>query len=205
MHKEVLNDKQLELLPVMASFRKEYYLVGGTAIALHIGHRRSIDFDMFKPSAINHKKNLDRITQAGYPCTVTRRVTEQMNLIVNEVKVTFFQYPFPINPTEKFETYFKLPSLLQLAAMKAYALGRRSKWKDYVDLFFLLKEHFSIEEISQCATGIFGELYSEKMFRAQMCYFEDVDYTEVVDYLIPNPPPDEEIRAGLTAFSKEGL
>jgi len=205
MHKEVLNDKQLELLPVMASFRKEYYLVGGTAIALHIGHRRSIDFDMFKPSAINHKKNLDRITQAGYPCTVTRRVTEQMNLIVNEVKVTFFQYPFPINPTEKFETYFKLPSLLQLAAMKAYALGRRSKWKDYVDLFFLLKEHFSIEEISQCATGIFGELYSEKMFRAQLCYFEDVDYTEEVDYLIPNPPPDEEIRAGLTAFSKEGL
>jgi hypothetical protein len=205
MHKEVLNDKQLELLPVMASFRKEYYLVGGTAIALHIGHRRSIDFDMFKPSAINHKKNLDRITQAGYPCTVTRRVTEQMNLIVNEVKVTFFQYPFPINPTEKFETYFKLPSLLQLAAMKAYALGRRSKWKDYVDLFFLLKEHFSIEEISQCAIGIFGELYSEKMFRAQMCYFEDVDYTEEVDYLIPNPPPDEEIRAGLTAFSKEGL
>lgn len=205
MHKEVLNDKQLELLPIMASFRKEYYLVGGTAIALHIGHRRSIDFDMFKPSAINHKKNLDRITQAGYPCTVTRRVTEQMNLIVNEVKVTFFQYPFPINPTEKFETYFKLPSLLQLAAMKAYALGRRSKWKDYVDLFFLLKEHFSIEEISQCATGIFGELYSEKMFRAQMCYFEDVDYTEEVDYLIPNPPPDEEIRAGLTAFSKEGL
>jgi len=205
MHKEVLNDKQLELLPIMASFRKEYYLVGGTAIALHIGHRRSIDFDMFKPSAINHKKNLDRITQAGYPCTVTRRVTEQMNLIVNEVKVTFFQYPFPINPTEKFETYFKLPSLLQLAAMKAYALGRRSKWKDYVDLFFLLKEHFSIEEISQCAIGIFGELYSEKMFRAQMCYFEDVDYTEEVDYLIPNPPPDEEIRAGLTAFSKEGL
>lgn len=205
MHKEVLNDKQLELLPVMASFRKEYYLVGGTAIALHIGHRRSIDFDMFKPSAINHKKNLDRITLAGYPCTVTRRVTEQMNLIVNEVKVTFFQYPFPINPTEKFESYFKLPSLLQLAAMKAYALGRRSKWKDYVDLFFLLKEHFSIEEISQCATGIFGELYSEKMFRAQMCYFEDVDYTEEVDYLIPNPPPDEEIRAGLTAFSKEGL
>jgi hypothetical protein len=89
--------------------------------------------------------------------------------------------------------------------MKAYALGRRSKWKDYVDLYFLLKDHFSIAEISCCATNIFGELYSEKMFRAQMCYFEDVDYTEEVDYLIPNPPPDEEIRAGLTAFSKEGL
>lgn len=205
MHKEILSNKQLELLPVMAGFRREYYLVGGTAIALYLGHRRSIDFDLFKPSAINHKKNLDRLTESGFPCMVTRRVAEQMNLIVNDVKVTFCQYPFPIDPTERFDVYFKLPSLLQLAAMKAYALGRRSKWKDYVDLFFLLKGHFSIEEISQCATGVFEELYSEKMFRAQLCYFEDVDYTEEVDYLILNPPSDEEIRSELTAFSKEGL
>lgn len=205
MHKEILNSKQLELLPVMATFRKEYYLVGGTAIALHLGHRRSIDFDMFKPSAINHKKNLDRLTETGFPCTVTRRVTEQMNLIVNDVKVTFFQYPFPIQATEKLESYFRLPSLLQLTAMKAYALGRRSKWKDYVDLCFLLKEHFSIEEISACATALFGDLYSEKMFRAQLCYFEDVDYTEEVDYMIPNPPSDEEIRKSLTSIAKEGV
>jgi predicted nucleotidyltransferase component of viral defense system len=62
MHKEILSEKQLELLSVMSSFRREYYLVGGTAIALYLGHRRSIDFDMFKPSDINHKKNLDRLT-----------------------------------------------------------------------------------------------------------------------------------------------
>ena len=62
MHDEVLNDAQRRLLPLMAQFRREYYLVGGTAIALHIGHRRSIDFDMFKLTPINHKKNLDRIS-----------------------------------------------------------------------------------------------------------------------------------------------
>lgn len=205
MHKEILNDSQLELLPVMASFRREYYLVGGTAIALYLGHRRSIDFDMFKPSAINHKKNLDRLTEAGFSCSVTRRVTEQMNLIVNGVKVTFFQYPFPVQPTEKFEAYFRLPSLLTLAAMKAYALGRRSKWKDYVDLYFLLRDRFSIEDISQCATAIFGDLFSEKIFRAQLCFFEDVDYTEEVDYLIPTPPTEEEIRNSLTEIVQRGL
>ena len=205
MHKEILNSKQQELLPVKAAFCREYYLVGGTAIALHLGHRRSIDFDMFKPSAINHKKILDCLTESGFPCMVTRRVTEQMNLIVNDVKVTFFQYPFPVQPTEKFETYFRLPSLLQLAAMKAYALGRRSKWKDYVDLYFLLKEHFTIGDISKCATAIFGDLYSEKMFRAQLCYFEDVDYTEEVDYIIPNPPTDEEIRKTLTEIVQRGI
>ena len=205
MHKEILSEKQLELLSVMSSFRREYYLVGGTAIALNLGHRRSIDFDMFKPSDINHKKNLDRLTESGFPCLVTRRVKEQMNLIVNDVKVTFFQYPFPIQALEKFDTFFRLPSLLQLTAMKSYALGRRSKWKDYVDLYFLLKDFFTIEEISACANQIYSNLYSEKMFRAQLCYFEDVDYTEEVEYMIPNPPSNEEIRNSLTEIAQQGL
>ena len=61
MHEEILNAAQQSLLPLMSQFRREYYLVGGTAIALHIGHRRSVDFYMFKPTSLNHKKNLDRI------------------------------------------------------------------------------------------------------------------------------------------------
>lgn len=198
MHSEVLNDKQLDLLPLMAQFRREYYLVGGTAIALYIGHRRSIDFDLFKSTAINHKRNLDKLSASPFAHLVTRRVAEQMNVIINDVKVTFFQYPFPIEPTEKFQATFRMPSLLQLAAMKAYALGRRSKWKDYVDLFFLLRDHFSINEISATASLLFGELYSEKLFRSQLCYFEDIDYTEVVDYIIPNPPTDKLIKQYLT-------
>ena len=128
-----------------------------------------------------------------------------MNLIINDVKVTFFQYPFPINPTEKFETFFRLPSLLQLAAMKAYALGRRSKWKDYVDLYFLLHGYFSIADISAAATQIFGELYSEKMFRAQLCYFDDIDYTEAVEYLVPNPPSEQAIKQSLITMATEGI
>ena len=131
MHEEILNTAQRELLPLMKRFAREYYLVGGTAIALQIGHRRSIDFDMFKQSAINHKKTLDKITEAGFETLVTRRVFEQMNLLVNDVKLTFFQYPFPVVAEEKFKDIFRMPSLLSLAAMKAYALGRRSKWKDY--------------------------------------------------------------------------
>lgn len=201
MHKEVLNIKQLELLPTMEQFKREYYLVGGTAIALHIGHRRSIDFDLFKFSAINHKKNIDKLNSSGYQHTITRRVSEQMNLVINDVKVTFFQYPFPIEPNCSFENYFRMPSLLQLAAMKAYALGRRSKWKDYVDLYFLLTEHFTIIEISECATKLFGELFSEKLFRSQLCYFDDVDYSEEVDFIIPNPPTDDEIKTKLTELS----
>ena len=205
MHSEILDNRQIELLPLMVQFRREYYLVGGTAIALYIGHRRSIDFDLFKLSPINHKRNLDKISATSFAHMVTRRVAEQMNLIVNDVKVTFFQYPFPVEPTAKFESYFRLPSLLQLAAMKAYVLGRRSKWKDYVDLYFLLSNHFTIADITATATQIFGELFSEKMFRSQLCYFDDIDYTEAVDWLIPNPPTDDEIRKALTDIAVQGL
>ena len=205
MHSEILNDRQRELLPLMAQFRREYYLVGGTAIALYLGHRRSIDFDLFKPGAINHKRNLDKIVATSFTHIVTRRVTEQMNLIVNDVKVTFFQYPFPVEPTARFEQTFRLPTLLQLAAMKAYALGRRSKWKDYVDLYFLLRDHFTLADICAEATCIFGELFSEKMFRSQLCYFKDIDYTEAVDWLMANPPTDEEIKQRLTEIAVQDI
>jgi len=201
MYKEILNSQQIELLPLMSQFKREYYLVGGTAIALYIGHRRSIDFDMFKFAPVNHKKNLDKMIDSGFEHMVTRRVTEQMNLVVNGVKVTFFQYPFSIKPSTNFEDCFRLPSLLDLAAMKAYALGRRSKWKDYVDLNFLLMGHFTIAEISKRAEELFGELFSEKLFRSQLCYFDDIDYTEEVEYVIPNPPTDEDVKKTLTELA----
>lgn len=203
MHQEILNKQQCELLELMSDFKREYYLVGGTAIALYLGHRRSIDFDMFKQSTINHKKNLDKISLSGFEYIVTRRVAEQMNLIVNGVKVTFFQYPFPVEAKGKACDTFRVPSLLTLAAMKAYALGRRSKWKDYVDLYFLLTEHFSIQEISAEATQLFGELFSEKMFRIQLTYFEDVDYSEEVEYLIETPPTDQQVKDKLTELATQ--
>lgn len=198
MHIEILNDKQRMLLPVIAQFRREYYLVGGTAIALYLGHRRSIDFDLFKKSRINHKKNLDKLSACNFKMLVTRRVEEQMNLVVNDVKLTFFEYPFDIQATNKFDTYARMPSLLDLAAMKAYALGRRSKWKDYVDLYFIMKDHNSLAEIQDRAYDLFGELFSDKLFRSQLAYYEDVDYTEEVDYMVDNPPADMEIKDYLT-------
>ena len=200
-HKEILNENQIELLPLIGEFKREYYLVGGTAIALYLGHRRSIDYDLFKFSALNRKKNLDKIQSLGFKPIVTWNVADQMNLIVNEVKLTFFQYPFQIKSNNVFDGIVRIPDLLDLAAMKAYALGRRSKWKDYVDLYFLLNDKFTLGEISNRATEIYGDLFSDKLFRSQLSYFEDVDYSEEVDYLIPTPPTEEEIKNRLIAIS----
>ena len=193
MHKEIFNHNQIELLQLVKQFKKEYYLVGGTAIALHIGHRRSIDFDLFKFSSIKPRSIIEKISAYNYPFLVTRRVSEQLNVSVLDVKFTFYQYPFKIKATEKFGDILVLPTLLELAAMKAYALGRRSKWKDYVDFYFILKDYFSINQIAQKATLIYEQLFSEKLFRAQLCYFDDIDYTEPVEFLAA-PIPDEEIK-----------
>jgi hypothetical protein len=196
MYKEILSIKQVELLTLIKQFIREYYLVGGTAIALHIGHRRSIDFDLFKYSTIKHSNNLKKISSFKYQYHITRRVAEQMNLTINEVKITFYQYPFKIDPDCRFEDVLRLPELIDLAAMKAYALGRRSKWKDYVDLYFIIKSYYSIDQISKRAIELFDQMFSEKLFRAQLSYFKDIDYSEPVEYLCP-PVSEEEIKNNL--------
>jgi hypothetical protein len=62
---------------------------------------------------------------------------------VDNVKITFYQFPFKINAENRFDNIVNVPDLLTLAAMKAFALGGSNKWKDYVDLYYLLKFHFS--------------------------------------------------------------
>jgi hypothetical protein len=188
MHKEVLSKEQIELLTFVKKFQKEYYLVDGTAIALQIGHRRSIDFDLFKNKPIRPKTILSKISESGFSYTVTRRVTEQLNVTISNVKFTFYEYPFSIEAPIVFESTLRMPELLDLAAMKAYALGRRSKWKDYVDLYFLLRDHFSIDQITDRANQIFEQLFSQKLFRAQISYFDNINYDEPIEFILPVPP-----------------
>jgi len=197
MHTQIFNPDQVRLLPLVRQFKKEFYLVGGTAIALYLGHRRSVDFDLFKYSSLKPLKIIGTISDFGFPYSITRRVTEQLNVTVNNVKFTFFQYPFKISATEKLEDIIRLPDLTDLAAMKAYALGRRSKWKDYVDLYFILNGHLTVKQICDRTSKLFGELFSEKQFRAQLCYFDDVDYSEPVEYLV-KPVTEEIIKSFLT-------
>lgn len=196
MYNQIFNSNQVQLLSLVKQFKKEFYLVGGTAIALHLGHRRSIDFDLFKFSPIKPKSIIQTISGFEYPYIVTRRVTKQLNLSINDVKFTFYQYPFKIAAKEKLEDILRLPNLIDLAAMKAYALGRISKWKDYVDLYFILKDHFTVKQISERTSDLFDQLFSEKLFRAQLSYFDDMDYSEPVEYLV-QPVPSDEIKSFL--------
>jgi hypothetical protein len=191
MHKEILSESQVNLLPLVREFKREFYLVGGTAIALYLGHRRSIDFDLFKYTSLSPKRILSKISSSGQTYLVTRRVSEQLNITINGVTFTFFEYPFKIEAPGTFEDFIRIPSLIDLAAMKAYALGRRSKWKDYVDFYFLLRDHYTIDQISERAQEIYEQLFSPKLFRAQISYFNDIIHSEPVEFLVPSPSGEE--------------
>jgi hypothetical protein len=195
MHNNILSKEQIELLPFIQSFKKEFYMVGGTAVSLQIGHRESIDFDMFKFGNVQPTKIVQRLETFGWDYQLIYKNAESFHIIANGVKITFFQYPFEVKTTKVFEG-IKLPDLLNLAAMKAYALGRRSKWKDYVDLYFILKNYHTFEEISNKAEEVYTGLFSPKLFKNQLCYFSDINYSEEVTYCI-DPISDEEIKAFL--------
>jgi len=201
MHKEILTSSQESLLPLIAVFSKDFGLVGGTAIALQIGHRQSIDFDLFSNKPFENEKIRNILAGKGQINQVIRDEKDQYELIINGVRLTFLYYPFPIHFSVKVDSSIKMPDLLTLAAMKAYALGRRAKWKDYVDLYFILSTHFSVSQISKKGKQIYGNEFNEKNFRVQLAYHEDIDHTEEVIFMPEFAVEDEKIKEKLTEFS----
>jgi hypothetical protein len=99
MHLEILSDEQKDMLALFSVFKREYYMVGGTAIALHIGHRKSIDFDMFKYKPLRKSDIYNKIYAAGFKPVLVFEDYQQLHLIVNNVKCTFFSFPYSVNAT----------------------------------------------------------------------------------------------------------
>lgn len=198
MHTDILTKKQLDLLPIVKLYgSRGYYLVGGTALALQLGHRRSIDFDFFIDKHFNNNKIIEEVENI-YPIEQTYiNQTDQLAIVVHEVQMTWYRYEYSIPLQSEWEGYIKIPDPLTIGAMKAFALGQRAKWKDYVDLYFLLKQ-FSLKEISARALELFGSgLYDEALFRGQLSYYVGIDYRELPEYMPGFEVSDEEIKKTL--------
>lgn len=201
MYKEILTKEQEDLLSLVEKFSPEFGLVGGTAIALHLGHRRSIDFDLFTNTAFKNSAIKKKVSKHQAIQEVFTDENGQFTFFVNGVKMTFFEYLFPIDFSEKFESVIRMPDLLTLGAMKAYALGRRAKWKDYVDIYFIAKKHNGLDGIVKRAREIFKGEFNEKIFRVQLAYFEDIDRGEKMEYMDGFSVSDEVIKKELIRFS----
>lgn len=200
MHSEVLTARQIKLLPLIKQFSNKFGLAGGTAIAYHLGHRHSIDFDLFSLTNFYNRKIQDAIREKHTINRVYISSPYELTLLVDNIKMTFYKYPFKISFTEPFESAIKIPDLLTLAAMKAFAMGKRAKWKDYVDMYFIF-QRYSLYEIANCADKLFKGEFNERLFREQLAYFKDVDYSEKVDFMPGFAVEDEEVKSKLTKIS----
>lgn len=120
---------------------------------------------MFTDKQLNKVRIKGKLIQFPFNKIPIFEDVDQLYLLINEVKITFFSFPFPVKYPTKLYKNINMPTLLSLAAMKAFALERRAKWKDYVDLYFILQNNYNIQEICAEANEIFGQQFSEKLFR----------------------------------------
>ncbi|MFA6400510.1 MAG: hypothetical protein WCX31_02630 [Salinivirgaceae bacterium] len=86
MYNNILNERQNELLPFLNKFKRTYFLVGGTSIALYIGHRRSVDFGLFTYGKINKQRIKAALLEVPFKKTILFEDVDQLHFIINEVQ-----------------------------------------------------------------------------------------------------------------------
>jgi len=107
MHKEILTREQVCLLPLIKTFSKNFGLVGGTAVAFYLGHRQSLDFDLFTNKEFENLEIRRKILKFGKIERVLRDEEGQYTVVVDGVRITFFYYPFRINFPKNFNKVIK--------------------------------------------------------------------------------------------------
>ena len=117
MHKEILVREQVALLPLIQGFSEDFVLVGGTAIALQMGHRQSIDFDLFSYGDFDNRKIRKKILLWSKIDRTFVSNDGEYAIMVNKVKIAFYNFPYKIKASARLLQTIRLPDLLTLAAM----------------------------------------------------------------------------------------
>ena len=161
---------------IQTMMQKEYLdsfvLVGGTALALQLGNRESIDLDLFSNTDFASNELLTSLLK-DYQIVVNNQLSQTLITTINYVKVDFikFHYPF-IRPFLVIEN-IRMASLEDIAAMKLDAITGRGSKKDFYDLFFLL-QHYSIDELFSFYTEKYPHQTTFHVARS-LTYFDDAD------------------------------
>ncbi|MCC5931159.1 MAG: nucleotidyl transferase AbiEii/AbiGii toxin family protein [Cyclobacteriaceae bacterium] len=151
---------------------KNARLVGGTALALHIGHRKSIDLDLFG------ELNMD-VFNTGYPFgndvqAVNIRNTQNIKIfIINNIKVDIVNYTYPWLEDQYMEDDIRLATLSDISAMKLAAVTGRGTKKDFIDISFLL-DSISLKNMMANYLKKYHD-GSEFMVLKSLTYFADAE------------------------------
>jgi len=196
-HIEVLPDEQKELLELLSKqdWVKSFYLVGGSALALQIGHRQSLDFDFFIEKDFKTKEIIDYLKGLG-KFELFDEMEDTINGLLNSVNISFLKYEYSLIKSSHKYSDLIIADVLDIALMKLNAISGRGSKKDFIDIFFLLNI-FSLSELFKEYENKYGvEISNNYHLLKSLVYFEDaekqpmpemiksVEWSEVKDTII---------------------
>ena len=175
---QTIQPELLELLKkiMSSSIFNGFNLVGGTSLALQIGHRFSVDIDMFGKQEIDEFEFVDELSNFG-KVIVIKKSKNVLILSVNGIKVDFVNYKYPLLEEITIVENIRLASDKDISAMKLNAIAGRGSRKDFIDLHFLLQKYSLKEMISFYNTKYADG--SEFMVLKSLTYFEDAESEEI--------------------------
>ena len=141
MHEETLYLKTKNTLEKIQKeeMLKDFYLAGGTALALQLGHRKSIDLDFFSQKYPSQEQLIQALNK--YQPVIAQQATGTLDVFIDEVKVSFFDYKYTLLEDTYLYKQVRLASTLDIACMKIAAISQRGTKKDFVDLYVLLQKY----------------------------------------------------------------
>lgn len=175
----ILPPEQRRLWPELKGIPRNFVLYGGTAIALHLGHRQSVDFDFFAFEDIATAALLDTIPALD-GARILRQSPNTLTVIVDRsgpVQLSFFGLPRLRAIREPWlveDNSLKVAAPLDLAGTKAAVVQQRAEAKDYLDIAALI-EHAgtSLAEALAAAASIYGPSFNPQLTLKALCYFDD--------------------------------
>jgi hypothetical protein len=177
LHLETIEPRTLDLLAKLQNLAifSDLRLVGGTALALQIGHRKSVDLDLFGTLTADEFEISNRLAKIG-SVTILRK-SENINIFLIEgIKVDIVNYPYKWLAKPLVKSNLVIADMKDIAAMKLAAITGRGTKKDFIDLFFLLK-YYNLKELLDFYTQKYDD-GSAFLVLKSLSYFEDAESDE---------------------------
>jgi hypothetical protein len=185
MHKECLPKKGWNILYGLRDMLAKHrtVLAGGTALALHLGHRISIDLDFFTDINFNVESIISEIRKAGYPFRIISEGEGYLIVDLDGIKVSIFKYDYPFLEKQVVYKGVHVAGILDIASMKVIAISQRGTKRDFVDLFFILQDT-PFHKVAEHMVKRFGkERINPIHIGKSLVYFSDADSNPEPEYI----------------------
>ena len=166
----------------------DFYLAGGSGLALQIRHRLSMDFDLFSNSNKldeSERKNLQKTLLNYGSTTIKTSKYETLEVVFNGVIISFFHYDYPLIKRLREFNSINIASITDIGLMKLAAIIGRGSKKDFFDIYFILKEHIGFEKLLLLSKKKFVEVpsFDIQAMRA-LVYFDDAESERTPEMII---------------------